>query len=263
MTAESAESPGIESSVPRRGRLFAVGDIHGCIEELTALLREIDPAPGDKVVFLGDYVDRGPDPRAVVDLLIDFRDSRRCETVFLRGNHEDMFLAYLGERGSHGDAFVFNGGQITLASYGVRRRQRGVEARGRIPESHIEFFRGLTLSELDPPLLFVHAGISPLRTLAEQDEEDLLWIRDEFVRNRHVLKETVVFGHTPMRDVLWHVPFKIGLDTGCVYGNKLSCLEFTTATLVQVERASRRVTQRNVAAELGPLAGLKDHARGV
>ncbi|MGH7822869.1 MAG: metallophosphoesterase family protein [Candidatus Binatia bacterium] len=252
-----------QSSVSGRRRLLAVGDIHGCIGELQLLLRTIDPGPGDKIVFLGDYVDRGPNPRAVIDSLIDLRDSKLCETVFLRGNHEDMFLAYLGEHGNHGEAFLYNGGQSTLASYGMRARWRGVEAREKIPPAHLEFLRRLALSELDSPLLFVHAGISPLVPLAEQQEEDMLWIRDEFVRNRHLLKETVVFGHTPMRDVLWHIPYKIGLDTGCVYGNKLSCLDFTNATLVQVERESRRVTERNVADELAAIAGLNDEPRGV
>jgi len=239
----------------RRGRLFAVGDLHGCFTELSALLEAIDLEPGDKIVFLGDYVDRGPSPRAVVDRLIDLRDSGGCRPVFLRGNHEDMLLAYLGEHGSHGDAFLMNGGRITLASYGLPPESRGEEARARLPEVHLDFFRRLVLWDLDPPFLFVHAGISPLRPLAEQDEEDLLWIREEFVRNRHVLRETVVFGHTPLRDVLWHMPYKIGLDTGCVYGNKLSCLEFTSGTLFQVERDSRRVTRRDVAGELGRSQG--------
>jgi serine/threonine protein phosphatase 1 len=101
------------------GRLLAVGDVHGCIDELSLVLDAIEPTSDDKVVFLGDYVDRGPNSRGVIDLLIALRNSRRCHTVFLRGNHEDMFLDFLGERGSHGDAFLFNGGRATQASYGL------------------------------------------------------------------------------------------------------------------------------------------------
>ena len=242
------------------GRLLAVGDIHGCADELQALLDAIAPTHDDKIVFLGDYVDRGPSPRGVIEQLIALRDSARCRTVFLRGNHEDMFLAFLGERGRHGEAFLFNGGRVTLASYGLAPLMRGEEARAKLPAAHLDFVRRLELRHLDGPFLFVHAGISPLRTLADQDEEDLLWIRDEFIRNPHSLGQTVVFGHTPQREVLWHLPFKIGLDTGCVYGNKLSCLDFTSKLLLQVGRDSRRVKLYDVTAEL---SRLKAFDRGV
>ena len=242
------------------GRLLAVGDIHGCVDELSVLLDAIQPASADKVVFLGDYVDRGPSPRGVIDRLIALRDSRRCQTVFLRGNHEDMFLDFIGERGRHGEAFLFNGGRITLASYGLAPVLPGNEVRVQLPEPHLEFLRGLDLRHLDEPFLFVHAGVSPARPLAEQNEEDLLWIRDEFIRNRHPFSQTIVFGHTPQREVLWHLPFKIGLDTGCVYGNKLSCLDFTSGTLLQVERDSRRVMRSDVSTAV---ASLKEQDREV
>jgi serine/threonine protein phosphatase 1 len=237
------------------GRLLAVGDVHGCIDELSVVLDAIQPAPDDKVVFLGDYVDRGPNSRAVIDLLIALRDSRRCQTVFLRGNHEDMFLDFLGERGRHGDAFLFNGGRTTLASYGLPPTLRRSEARSQLPEPHLEFLRSLELCHQDEPFLFVHAGVSPIRGLGDQDEEDLLWIRDEFIRSRHPFSWTIVFGHTPQREVLWDLPFKIGLDTGCVYGNKLSCLDLTAGMLLQVERDSCRLTRSDVSAALASLKG--------
>jgi serine/threonine protein phosphatase 1 len=243
-----------------RGRLIAVGDIHGCVDELDTLLRAVAPSASDTIVFLGDYVDRGPTPRGVVERLIELRDSAVCETVFLRGNHEDMMLAFLGERGRHGDAFLFNGGRATLASYAVPPDVTGTEARAMIPERHLDFIRNLELKHVDGPFVFVHAGIAPLRSLDEQDEEDLLWIREEFIRNAHPLRATVIFGHTPQREVLWHLPFKIGLDTGCVYGNKLSCLDFTSETLLQVERDSRHVVRRDVSDRLVPL---KAHFAGV
>lgn len=245
------------------GRLLAVGDIHGCADELEALLRAIAPGPGDTVVFLGDYVDRGPSARGVIDLLIELDDSAGCESVFLRGNHEDMFLAYLGEEGgSHGDAFLFNGGRATLASYGFRPPLRGAGAERMLPERHLEFLRASRLRVLKEPFLFVHAGISPLLPLDEQRKEDLLWIREEFIRNRHRLPYTVVFGHTPQREVFWQLPFKIGLDTGCVYGNKLSCLDFTSRTLLQVDRGSVQVRRSAVPEALPRVRGSNGRSGG-
>lgn len=233
-------------SATSRGRLFAVGDIHGCADELDTLLEALDVGREDKVVFLGDYVDRGPSPSRVIDRLVDLRDSQTCRTVFLRGNHEDMFFDFIGERGRHGEAFLFNGGRTTLASYGIPPSLPRSQVREKLPASHLEFLRALELLHHDEPFLFVHAGVSPIRPLEDQLEEDLLWIREEFIRNRHPFAQTIVFGHTPQREVFWHLPFKIGLDTGCVYGNRLSCLELTTGTLLQVERESCSVTRSDV-----------------
>lgn len=251
------------AATPSSGRLFAVGDIHGCVDELCAVLDAIEPAASDTVVFIGDYLDRGPSPRKVIERLIELRDSGGARCVFLKGNHEDMFLAWLGEPGRHGDAFLLNGGRITLESYGLAPSVRREEARHRLPPSHLEFLRGLAVFDRRPPFLFVHAGISPLRTLEEQDEEDLLWIREEFIRNRHRLGETVVFGHTPHREVVWHLPWKIGIDTGCVYGNKLTCIELTDAILFEVKKGSGRVTRRTVAEEMSEFSTLKTPENGV
>jgi serine/threonine protein phosphatase 1 len=237
------------------GRLFAVGDIHGCADEVEALLEALRLRAADKVVFLGDYVDRGPSPRRVIDRLIELRDSRACRTVFLRGNHEDMFLDFLGEEGRHGEAFLFNGGRVTLASYGVPPSLPRNQVRDQLPASHLEFLRGLELIHDDAPFLFVHAGVSPIRRLEDQLDEDLLWIREEFIRNRHPFPRTIVFGHTPQREVFWHLPFKIGLDTGCVYGNRLSCLELTEGTLVQVRRESCSVSCSDVSHAVARLHG--------
>jgi serine/threonine protein phosphatase 1 len=232
------------------GHLFAIGDIHGCCTELARLLDAIPAGAGDTIAFVGDYIDRGPDSRGVVDLLLSWRTRTPARTVFLRGNHEDMLLSFLGEHGSHGEACLFNGGRSTLVSYGLRPgvpRSRVVEM---LPPAHLEFLRALEVCHVVDPYVFVHAGISPLHSLEEQREEDLLWIRDEFIRNRHRLAKTVIFGHTPQREVLWHLPYKIGLDTGCVYGNKLSCLDLTSGVLLQVDRDTCAVTRRSAPAEL-------------
>lgn len=245
-------APVSRDSSRRRGRLLVVGDIHGCIDELDRLLESLRPATDDKIVFIGDYIDRGPDSKAVIERLLSLRDVSGATCVFLKGNHEDMFLAYLGEKGHYGEAFLLNGGRTTLASYGLEPQARGPSALEALPPSHVSFLRSLDLHHCDSPFLFVHAGIAPLQKLEEQDEEDLLWIREEFIRNRHLLPFTVVFGHTPQREVLWHLPYKIGIDTGCVYGRKLSCLDLVSAELHQIERGSHRVTRQDVAKELRP-----------
>jgi serine/threonine protein phosphatase 1 len=249
--------------LPREGRLFAVGDLHGCAEELCLVLDTIDLDDADTIVFIGDYVDRGPSSRGVIERLIELRDGKGPRCIFLKGNHEDMFLSWLGEPGRHGDAFLLNGGRATLESYGMSFRMPAREVRESLPPAHLEFLRGLVVRERERPFLFVHAGIAPLRALEDQDEEDLLWIREEFIRNRHRLPDTVVFGHTPHREVVWHLPWKIGIDTGCVYGNKLSCLELTTGALFEARRGAGEVTHRSVADEMKELRRLNERREGV
>jgi len=148
-----------------KGRLFAIGDIHGCVDELAAMMTAIAPVQGDTVVFVGDYVDRGPSSRDVLDLMAELRTGE-AEYVFLKGNHEDMMLSFLGLPGHYGDSFLFNGGAQTMQSYGVAddKLDRGGETlRESIPADHVEFLKGLATSYFRPPYLFVHAGILPTR----------------------------------------------------------------------------------------------------
>ncbi|MBI2090132.1 MAG: serine/threonine protein phosphatase [Deltaproteobacteria bacterium] len=221
---------------------YVIGDIHGCPEELARLLEALPLQPADRIVFLGDYVDRGPDSSGVISHLIEWQERAPQELIFLKGNHEDMFLSYLGLGGNYGDMFLFNGGGATLASYGAARRvESREEILARIPPGHLEFLENLRLYYLMEPFLCVHAGIHPARPLAQQVEEELLWIRDEFILNRHPLPYTVLFGHTPQREAFFHLPYKVGLDTGLVYGNKLSCLEVEEKVLFQIGRGQRQV----------------------
>ncbi len=230
------------------GRTFVVGDIHGCPVELEGLLQAIAPASGDTVVFLGDYIDRGPDSKAVIDRLLRLRaEGPKC--VFLKGNHEDMFLDFMGLGGRYAGAFLLNGGRATLLSYGLDGCT-GSEVAKRLPPSHLEFLRNLEITFVCGNFLCVHAGINPLCDLDNQNEEDLLWIREEFVRNRHRLPYTVLFGHTPQREVFLDLPYKIGLDTGLVYSNKLSCLELHSGDLMQVRRGERRARRSSLAKDL-------------
>ncbi len=226
------------------GRLFAIGDIHGCATELEAILKAIAPVAGDTVVFVGDYVDRGPASRDVIEIALDLEQGH-AEAVFLKGNHEDMMLSFLGLPGRYGESFLFNGGIATLESYGMKEDDIA-EAIHHLPERHVDFYKRLAVNYLRPPYLFVHAGISPVLQLEEQQTEDMLWIRQEFIFNPHKLDATVVFGHTPMRGVMIDLPYKLGIDTGLVYGGKLTCIEFNEGALYQVERGSRHAKARSI-----------------
>jgi len=234
------------------GRLLCIGDVHGCAPELERLLTAADPGPEDLLVFLGDYVDRGPQSRETVDLLIELRRELPA-TVFLRGNHEEMFLDFLGLGGANKEAFFSNGGAQTLASYGLgglASEPPAETALAKVPPAHVEFMAALELRYEADGFAFVHAGVRPGVALEEQRREDLLWIREEFLLLDHRLDSTVVFGHTPYRDVWFGSGRKVGLDTGCVYGGRLSCLDLTQGVLHQVTRGARAATQRSVAAEL-------------
>jgi serine/threonine protein phosphatase 1 len=201
-----------EMTHQQRNRLLAVGDIHGCRGLLEELMEKVQPTEDDQVVFLGDYIDRGPDSKGTIEYLIDF-GKRFPRTVFLKGNHEDMFLDYLADRDPLN--FLLNGGEKTLESYG------GEEG---IPESHRRFLHGLETSFATDEFIFVHAGLRPGIPLEEQDEHDLIWIRGEFIHSEYDWGRTVVFGHTPQQEPLL-TETRIGLDTGAVYGRYLTCCE--------------------------------------
>jgi serine/threonine protein phosphatase 1 len=229
--------------------LYAIGDIHGEAEMLDELLERLELSPDDRLVFLGDYVDRGPDASGVVVRLLELAERHEC--VFLLGNHESMFLDFLGWKGSSyfgGDAFLANGGDRTLASYGYFEAQRRGEA-FELPEAHSTFFAGCSLWYHEGDYLFVHAGLSQtlLRStdlhyaLRRSRAEDLLWNRTSGDMP-HGLGVTVVYGHTPRQDfeVRWNEPFSIGIDTGAVYGGPLTAIRLPDETLIQTRPKARR-----------------------
>ncbi len=226
---------------------YVIGDIHGCLDEMSRLLESLPLEPSDRLIFLGDYVDRGPDSKGVVSYLIEWRQRGGQELIFLKGNHEDMFLSYLGLSGNYGDMFLVNGGGPTLRSYGTSPMNSSQqEILSWIPQSHIDFFKGLRSYYLMEPFLCVHAGVHPSKLLDEQSDEELFWIRDQFIFSRHLLPYTVLFGHTPQREVLFNLPYKIGLDTGLVYGNVLSCFECDEKVLFQIKRGEKKVRRKSV-----------------
>ena len=198
--------------------IYAIGDIHGCLDPLRRLMDQIHLSDMDEVVFMGDYVDRGPESKGVIDYLLTLQG----RYTFLMGNHERMFLDFL--QGKERLLFLYNGGEATLESYG------GI---GKIPADHLAFLNRLILSHETDDYLFVHGGIRPGIPLQEQDPTDLLWIREEFYAYPGRYPKTVVFGHTPMREVLMEAD-RIGIDTACVYGNKLTCLILPSRQVIQV-----------------------------
>ncbi len=205
-----------------QGRLLAVGDIHGCREQLEKLMSKVQPTAEDRIVFLGDYVDRGPDSRGVLDYLIAF-GRRFPRSVFLKGNHEEMFLDFIAGRNQL--IYYSNGGESTLEQY-----REGSKLR--IPRAHLDFLENLeTFYETDR-FIFVHAGLRPGIPLGEQHPRDMLWIRDDFLFTAYNWGKKVVFGHTPRSDVLFSRN-KIGLDTGAVYGRILSCCDVENETCWQ------------------------------
>lgn len=227
---------------PEGARLAAIGDIHGCADKLQSLLANIaadDGAKGmpSRLIFLGDYVDRGPDSRAVVERLIHIA-KERPDAVFLKGNHEDVFLKFLNKPEENKEWLGW-GGIETLWSYGVEtpdeRDALGIAeaARRLIPKSHVDFLTSLELYRVFGEYLFVHAGVRPGVPLEKQDENDLLWIRGEFHHAPPEKRpaEVVVHGHQPIRKPL-DAGWRIDVDTGACFGGPL--------TAVVIEGESRR-----------------------
>lgn len=211
-------------------RTFAIGDIHGCLDKLEDLVALIDPGGDDRLVFLGDYVDRGDSVVEVVDFLIEL--ARRVECTFLRGNHEDMFLSFL-EFGNNQTVFFANGGMRTVESYLRHDRFVSCDQVARVmPEAHREFFSHLRWYHTDDGYLYVHAGIRPGVELSGQDRRDLIWIRDEFISSPTGMSKKVIFGHTPFARPLVK-PDKIGIDTGAVYGGRLTAVSLPDETFIQ------------------------------
>ena len=199
-------------------RIYAVGDIHGCYDKLLVLMGKLDiDFESDTLVFLGDYIDRGPQSFEVVAYLCDLKQ-RHANTIFLKGNHEEMLEKYLS--GEDRITYLVNGGQQTLESYMNRPRPEGEPA---IPSTHLEFFKSLRIYYETQNYIFVHAGLKNKVPLEKQKTEDLLWIRRRFIESKYDYGKMVVFGHTPLHEPLL-LPNKIGIDTGAVYGNRLTCV---------------------------------------
>lgn len=205
----------------KMGSIYAIGDIHGCYDKLMKLMEKIlkfyDPVK-DTLVFLGDYIDRGPDSFPVTEYLIGLK-RQIPGIVFLRGNHEEMLGQYL--LGLDRSSYLANGGRQTLESYMAHNPGGGMQT---VPRDHLHFYSSLSLYYASEEYIFVHAGIREKVPLEEQTSEDLLWIRSQFVHSTYNFGKKVVFGHTPFPEPLVQKN-KIGIDTGAVYGNRLTCVK--------------------------------------
>ncbi len=215
---------------------YIFGDIHGCFERLYRLWNGLKErlTDEDQLLFLGDYIDRGPQSYEVLDFLIAL--SARHPSIFLRGNHEVMLQDYLNGRDSSGN-FIVNGGEATIRSY-IKHRKNF-----KLPYNHGVFLDNLRTYYETGDFVAVHAGFRPsVAGFEEQYERDCFWIRDAFFRSERVWEKTVIFGHTPTHYLhgKWGKVFiddrhrLIGIDTGAVYGGKLTCLVWPTREILQV-----------------------------
>lgn len=256
--------------------IYAVGDIHGYAAELDRALGliEADGGPGAEIVFLGDYTDRGPDSRGVLDRLIAGRDAGRPWS-FVLGNHDRMFLRFLSEGienddniksgkswmnralggpstlGSYGlaaerlPAFLnpVNGGRETLASYCTNGTDLSLqelisEARDAVPDAHLQFLSTLPTYIERNGYLFVHAGIRPGRPLERQEEEDLIWIREGWLDFDGALPWLVVHGHTALEHPQHHGN-RVNLDGGAGYGRPLVPAAFEDGRVWTLDEGGR------------------------
>jgi serine/threonine protein phosphatase 1 len=211
-------------------KIFAIGDIHGCLEKLKDLMPKtgIDNQ-NDTLIFIGDYIDRGKFSSEVVDHVIRLQNEYK-KVVCLRGNHEDMLAHYL--EGMNEEMYLNNGGINTLHSYEIILSDDIKERKRKIPARHRKFFESLLPYYETEDYIFVHAGMKPGLSLQEQTMHDLLWIRHEFIDAEYDFGKTVVFGHTPLNNPLINKNM-IGIDTGAVYGGKLTCVELPKIKIYQ------------------------------
>lgn len=220
-------------------RFYAIGDIHGHRAKLEDALERIERDGGGRVVFLGDYIDRGPDSRGVIDLLAQGQAEGR-DWVFLKGNHDRLFEWFIDPAGPRFDPHLLVGyhwfhkalgGVETLASYGItlpdriRKKELAKQVQDVVPPAHAAFLRGLQLSHAQDGLFFAHAGIRPGVALTAQEEEDLLWIRDEFHDDTRDHGALIVHGHTPVKSPEHHGN-RVNLDTGAGHGQALTTAVF-------------------------------------
>lgn len=224
-------------------RTIAIGDIHGCSTALQALIAALDPQPADQVVTLGDYLNRGPDSRGVLEQLLAL--AGRCRLVPLLGNHEEMLFAAL-ESASASSALLSFGGDRTLRSYG-----EGAELSD-IPPRHLEFLRNCRRYHETESHLFVHANYWPNLPFDQQPATALLWEPlDPDRAAPHYSGKPVVLGHTPQEDgQVLNLGFLQCIDTNCCDGGWLTALEVTSGHCWQANQQGEvrevRLRQRPV-----------------
>lgn len=205
-------------------RTIVIGDIHGCHKEAKKLIdilirEEIYHPYEDRLIFIGDYIDRGENPRLSVEYVRGLQEQYGDRVIALMGNHEDMLLDYMAENGHN---WLYNGYSPTLVSY------RGYEE---IFKDDLKWMAGLPLYYEDEHFIYVHAGVDKDIPMEEQMDDTLLWTREAFYHNPGAYHKKVIFGHTPTMFIgntnkpLWlNGGNDIAIDTGCVFGGRLTAL---------------------------------------
>ncbi len=237
--------PALDSKPPAGTRVYAVGDIHGQKDRLCTLhdriLEDAESAPERRrvIVYVGDYVDRGPDSSGVLDLLME-QPLEGFKCVHLKGNHEDYMLRFMDGDIEAGASWFANGGDTTLESYGIETEgkfpdftvlidwREGLEQA--VPAPQRQFLESLPLFHIEGDYAFVHAGVRPGVPLASQEAHDLMWIREEFHASNADHGYVIVHGHSVSSKAVNRAN-RIGIDTGAGYGRAL-----TAVVLSGVER---------------------------
>lgn len=237
-----------DAETPPSLRLYVIGDVHGCIDDLRAVHTWIAddlaerPAADWRIVHLGDFVDRGPDSAAVIQHIVICQETDP-RFVSVLGNHDYMFEQSMDGNHRMQQIWLQNGGLDTLASYGLSRDALrdpdAAIASGAVPQRHLDFIRSLPTSLQFGDYYFVHAGIHPRVPLDRQDSDAMLWIREPFLDDGREYDAVIVHGHTPTRriDVRSN---RIGIDTGAVYGGVLTCLVLDGPVKCQLRDGQRR-----------------------
>ncbi|MCC9658161.1 metallophosphoesterase family protein [Rhodopirellula halodulae] len=206
---------------------YVIGDIHGCAKALRSMIEVLSPTQNDELIFLGDYIDRGPDSRDVVDQLIELQS--KCQVVALRGNHEWMLQSVVA-RGLDDAMWLRSGGKATITSYGGSIQK--------IPGDHLEFFDALLPHHQTEREIFVHAMYNPTCEVHEQDDELTYWAHlPTQLPAPHCTGRRVFVGHTPQPsgEVLRHTHL-VCMDTYCFGGGYLSAMDLEMETILQVDR---------------------------
>jgi serine/threonine protein phosphatase 1 len=216
-------------------RYYIIGDIHGHLAKLKKMISYIsnDITENDLLIFLGDYIDRGPSSFEVIEFLIGL--SLKYKTVFLTGNHEQMFIRFV-TKGDNYNNYIINGGGYTIKSY-IKNLNAFI-----IPESHKKFFNSLKLYYEHDDFIAVHAGLNPeIKFIDEQKKYDMIWIREDFYKYPKKWEKTIIFGHTPTpyihnSDSVYIDEARniIGLDTNAMSESyPLSCLRWPDRKIYQ------------------------------
>ncbi len=224
-------------------RILAISDIHGELELFNELLEKVNYNPSrDQLILLGDYIDRGPDSKGVLNRVMELKDNG---AIVLRGNHDEMMVNSVDGVLGAKERWERNKGLATLQGYdstlNTMTNPRTKEFTG-----HVDFIRSLDYYYETDNYIFVHAGVEPGVSMASADTHKLVWIREEFYE-KYTGAKTIIFGHTPTHllwgerklDVFFGENNIIGIDGGAAYGGQLNCLELPSKKVYYTRKNSR------------------------